>query len=397
MTEVEAVLWLLWIAAIMLLVPLLAWIALLWALAFRSRRPAPPPPAAGVTPTFLVIVPAHDEKGMIAGIVHRILAADYPRDALRLVVVADNCSDGTAEAAEAAGAGVLRRTDPGNPGKGQAIAHALEALKQEPCDAILFLDADSEPDAGYFRVMAPYVARGDRAVQGRYDVADPGRTWFTRLTSVSFVLRNFWQYPAMDALRLGVPLRGSGMCFAASLIRDTGWAARGLTEDTEMTLDLRRNGVRVVYAPQAVSGQFMPATPAGAVTQRLRWSAGERGVRAVLLRREIPVALRAGRWRDALFLCLLAAPPFSLQLFAALAAGFAAWLASPPLLPVAALAVALYAGYFCLGLQRFDRGAVAAVLMLPVFVLWRVGVHVAACLKKPASWIRTPRSDVGDH
>lgn len=374
------------------LVPFAAWIVGLWFLAWRSRRPRALPPPTDRTPFFSIVVPAHDEGEIIAATVGKIVAFDYPRDRFALYVVADNCTDDTAALARAAGATVLERTDAVNRGKGHALSYALERVRDIAGDAVLFLDADSSPEPDYLRVMARYLARGDRMIQGRYDVDLPDRNWFTRLTSTSFVFRNRWQFPAYDALGLTLPLRGSGMCFASPVIYSLGWTAHGLTEDTEMTLRLIRAGVPVVFAPDAVSRQFMPATPAEAATQRLRWSAGERGVRSVLLREEIPWAFKARRWRDMFSLILMAAPPFSVQLCAALALACFAWFAGPVLRWSALGVLAGYGGYFLLGIGRLDRQGLAATAMLPVFIVWRVGIYIIACFRKPMSWIRTPRS-----
>lgn len=367
------------------------WITGLWFLAWRSRRPRPAPPETTTVPFFSIIVPAHNEGETIAATVGKVLAFEYPRDRFALYVVADNCDDDTAGLARTAGATVLERTDAINRGKGHALAYALEQIRADAGDAVLFLDADSSPEPDYLRVMARYVARGDRVIQGCYVVEAPDRNWFTRLTSVSFVFRNRWQFPACDALGLTLPLRGSGMCFSAPVIYGLGWISHGLTEDMEMTLRLIRADIPVSFAPAAVSGQFMPATPGEAVTQRVRWSAGERGVRAILLRQEIPWAVRAGRWRAALSLILMAPPPFSLQMCGALVLALAAWFAGPLLFFLSLVVLLGYCGYFLLGVERFDRRGVEAVAMLPVFVAWRVGVYLLACFRKPIAWVRTPR------
>ncbi len=367
------------------------WIAGLWFLALRSRFPRPGPPDTEKTPFFSIIVPAHDEKDLIAATVGKILAFAYPRDRFALYVVADNCRDNTAALAKAAGAKVLERTDAVHKGKGHALAYALEQIRSRAGDAVLFLDADSSPAPDYLRVMARYIARGDRMIQGRYEVEDPDRNWFTRLTSTSFVFRNSWQFPAMDALGLTLPLRGSGMCFATPVIYELGWTAHGLTEDTEMTIRLIRAGVRVSFAPDAVSRQFMPGTPGEAAAQRIRWSAGERGVRSVLLGEEIPWAFKARRWRDLASLILMAAPPFSLQLCGVLLLATLTGILETNLQWPWVFILLAYGGYFLLGLGRLDRQGLEALAMLPVFVLWRAGIYLIACVRKPLDWIRTPR------
>lgn len=383
----------LFIVTLIILLPFLAWIVGLWALALRSLRPKPPPPATAETPFIAIVVPAHNEAEIIADTVGKILACDYPRDKFSLTVVADNCQDDTAGLAKKAGAIVLERIDSVKRGKGHALAYALEALRGERVDAVLFMDADSSPEGDYLRVMASYLERGDQMIQGRYEVNEPNRNWFTRLTSASFVLRNRWQFPACEVWGLTLPLRGSGMCFARALIYRLGWESHGLNEDLEMSLRLVRDKTPVAFAFRAVSRQFMPATPAMAKTQRQRWSAGEHNVRKILLRREIPDAVRRRDWRGAVSLALMAAPPFSLQLCLAVFlllpgyfAGSLAWVFSLTV-------VALYAVYFFLGIERLDKLGLTAVAMLPVFALWRVGIYLAAAVKKPGEWIRTSRTD----
>src|SRR3954468_13749647 len=75
--------------------------------------------ADGPRPRCAVLVPAHDEEAGIARTLGDLLPQLGPGD--RLVVVADNCADGTAAVARGAGAEVLERTDPDHRGKGYAL------------------------------------------------------------------------------------------------------------------------------------------------------------------------------------------------------------------------------------------------------------------------------------
>lgn len=65
-------------------------------------------------------VPAHDEPS-IASTVENLLAVDHPKDLRRVIVVADNCTDDTAQRARSAGATVLERVDAERRGKGYAL------------------------------------------------------------------------------------------------------------------------------------------------------------------------------------------------------------------------------------------------------------------------------------
>ena len=80
-------------------------------------------PAVTTTKTrrFRFLVPAHNEEAGIAATVNSLFAVDWPRDRFDVVVVADNCNDGTAAAARAAGATVLERQNKELRGKGYAL------------------------------------------------------------------------------------------------------------------------------------------------------------------------------------------------------------------------------------------------------------------------------------
>lgn len=79
----------------------------------------PAPSSSSGRPSLAVLVPAHNESVGILPTLADILAAIGPRD--RLLVVADNCSDDTAEAARSAGADVIERQEDQNRGKGHAL------------------------------------------------------------------------------------------------------------------------------------------------------------------------------------------------------------------------------------------------------------------------------------
>ena len=91
--------------------PLLAACGYLFALALLSARPKAIAVHADASLRFAIVVPAHDEEAGIAATVRSLEGLDYPRDLFRVIVVADNCIDGTAVRARQAGANVLVRRD----------------------------------------------------------------------------------------------------------------------------------------------------------------------------------------------------------------------------------------------------------------------------------------------
>jgi cellulose synthase/poly-beta-1,6-N-acetylglucosamine synthase-like glycosyltransferase len=105
------------LAALYLLVP--AVVAL-----FHRQRPHR---SSGET-RVVVLVPAHDEEDLIAHCVQSFGSQTYPADRFDIVVIADNCTDGTASIAAKAGAEVLVRTEPDARGKGRALRWAIDQL-----------------------------------------------------------------------------------------------------------------------------------------------------------------------------------------------------------------------------------------------------------------------------
>src|SRR5438105_3281597 len=111
----------------------------------------------------VIVIPAHDEEAVIEGTIRAALAeADGE---IGLLVVADNCADGTADLARSAGARVLVRDDPDHRGKGFALAAAREHLRSDPPDVVIVLDADCRIDDQSLRALVGCVVRTGRPCQ----------------------------------------------------------------------------------------------------------------------------------------------------------------------------------------------------------------------------------------
>jgi chlorobactene glucosyltransferase len=122
---------------------------------FRVLRPAPPDPGPKPLPSVTVIVPARNEERIIGRCLAAIAAQDYPREALRAVVVDDNSEDRTgAILQEAAWADARIEVIPGGPlpagwlGKPHACAEAATRAKGE---WLCFIDADTIAEPGAIR------------------------------------------------------------------------------------------------------------------------------------------------------------------------------------------------------------------------------------------------------
>ena len=93
-----------------------------------------------------ILIAARNEEKVLPYLLDSIRAQDYP-GSIRTFVVADNCTDRTAEAAEAHGARVYRRENRKQVGKGFALRYLLEQITEDgsfsDIDIFLIFDADN--------------------------------------------------------------------------------------------------------------------------------------------------------------------------------------------------------------------------------------------------------------
>jgi hypothetical protein len=358
---------------------------------------------AGAAPStrVIVLVPAHDEAALIARCVRSLREQDYPAGLHRVVVIADNCADGTAAIARAAGASVLVRDVPGVRGKGRALRWAIDRVLGEESapDAIAIVDADAVAGPSFLRTLVRPLEAGAGAVQGESLLAEDGSSR-TALRMAAFLLMNRVRPAGRAVLGLPCNLCGNGMLLARDVLVAHPWEAFTSAEDLEYTLQLRRAGVRPVFARGAILLSAAAPNRRAAAQQQLRWEGGKAHLARALVPGLAGQALRERRplLLDAAF--ELALPPLGLLAAGALAgtsAGVA--LALSGVLPAAALAPWLLAlasipVYVLAGLRAADAPASAyrAMAQAPLFVLGKA-LHAHDRLRfRGDTWVRTERA-----
>jgi 1,2-diacylglycerol 3-beta-glucosyltransferase len=358
------------------------------------------PPRVPARLKFDVIVPAHNEEAGIGGTVTNLSALDYPVELRRILVVADNCSDATAERAREAGATVLVRNDTQNRGKGFALAHAFErSLKEGFADAVVVVDADTVVSPHLLHSFGLRLEVGAHAVQAHYGVVNPHASWRTQLMTIALAL--FHKVRSLGRERLGVScgLRGNGMCFSHRVIREVPHDAFSIVEDLEYGIRLGRAGHRVHYAWEAEVLGEMVSSEKAARSQRRRWEGGRW---AMTKQFGLPLLAEALRKRDGVLLDLamdLLVPPLSYvalgTVMVAVAAGaLALWQGWAALaLGVAAFCAASLGLYVLRGWWVSGTGGrgLLALVRAPFYVLWKVWLMVAGPRDKKGEWVRTTR------
>lgn len=362
------------------------------------RRPAPKPPEPARR--FDIVVPAHNEEAGIARTVENLSRVDWPGALRRILVVADNCSDATAERAREAGATVLERHDTERRGKGYALAYAFEKSQADGfAEAVVVIDADTVVSPNLLAAFARRLEDGAQAVQAHYGVMNPTASWRTRLMTVALGMFHKVRSLGREALGVSCGLRGNGMCFSHEVLRQVPHDAFSIVEDLEYGIRLGRAGHRVQYAWEAeVLGEMVSGEKASR-SQRRRWEGGR--VQMMKLH-GVPLLKDAVRQRSGMLMDLamdVLVPPLSWVVLgtglAWMAAAGLSWAVGRPLVSLWAASAGL-AGVGAYVLRGWWVSGVGArglldLMWAPVYVVWKVWLVLRGPEEKKGEWVRTTR------
>lgn len=351
----------------------------------------------GGRPRLAIVVPAHDEAGLIGETVRAILPQLLATD--RLIVVADNCSDDTAAIARTAGARVIVRNDTTRRGKSYALDFAIQHLTTDPPDAVLIVDADCRVEEGCVDRLARTCRATSRPVQALYLMHAPAGAGLTgRIAAFAWILKNRVRPTGLARLGLPCQLMGTGMAFPWQCIERADLASGHIVEDLKLGLELARDGSPALFCPEARVSSDFPASAEGFKSQRTRW---EHGYLGVLLRDAPPLIVQALAKGNLPLLALsldLCVPPIALLVLLTGAVWLAAGLAyvfagsmAPFLLASAALA--LLAGCVLLAWARYARDIIsgATLAFAPFYALAKIPLYARFLVARQIDWVRSKR------
>jgi cellulose synthase/poly-beta-1,6-N-acetylglucosamine synthase-like glycosyltransferase len=241
--------------------------------------PVPPAPGKRGEPTFAVLICAHDEERVIAGVVASLKAQQYPPDRVKIYVVADHCRDRTAELARAGGAIVLERENQIGRTKGFALQWGIEQIRKlDTHDALSVLDADNVVPPDFLGVLSGYLDSGHVAIQAYLDTKNPTQSWVTRCIATAYYVTNRFWFQARMRLGLSATLGGTGFCLAWQLVDRYPWDPGSLADDLELTMRLIADGVPVSYCYHTRTFDEKPPSLRLSLRQRIRWMQGHNDV-----------------------------------------------------------------------------------------------------------------------
>lgn len=267
---------------------------------------------------FAVIVAAHNESAVIEPLIANLKELEYPAQLYDIYVIADNCTDATADIAAKAGAKVCVRVDAAKKSKGFALEWMFEKLfdmerRGVIYDAVAIFDADNLVHPKFLLEMNNRLLKGDKIIQGFLDAKNPYDTWVSGTFAIAFWVIDYVSHLAKTNLGLSAVLGGTGMCITLDVLKKYGWRATCLTEDMEFTMKSLAEGIKTTWAHDAIVYDEKPLTFRQSWVQRKRWAQGQFDV----AHRFIPKMLREGfRRRDIRMLdgCLYLLQPHFLML-----------------------------------------------------------------------------------
>lgn len=253
-----------------ILVPVLVLVAQVL-LSMRPLRAAAPLPAT--RPRVAILIPAHNEEAGLPATLSSLQSQLGIAD--RILVVADNCRDRTADVARRAGVDVVERSHAELRGKGYALDFGVQALAAAPPDVVVIVDADCIVGDGAIVRLAGLAFQHQRPVQALYLMHTPvGSGPLKKIAEFAWIVKN--KVRPLGWFRLGWPcqLMGTGMAFPWQTIRASRLATGHIVEDMKLGMDLALAGSAPMFCPHALVYSYFPTSNEGTQSQRTRWEHG---------------------------------------------------------------------------------------------------------------------------
>ena len=225
---------------------------------------------------FMMILPAHNEASVIGALIESLQALDYPKELYDIYVIADNCTDNTAQIAKDLGAIVYERFDEKRKTKGFAMQWFLNQKIKENADydAFCVFDADNVVDKNFLNAMNKKLCQGEEIVQGYRDIKNPADSWISAGYALFYWMMNRFYHLARYNLGLSPLINGTGFMVDFNLIKPTGWDTITLTEDIEFSLKNIAKGRKLGWATDAIVYDEQPTEFKQSWSQRSRWTVG---------------------------------------------------------------------------------------------------------------------------
>ncbi|MBO6006518.1 MAG: glycosyltransferase family 2 protein [Aeriscardovia sp.] len=236
-------------------------------------------PPAPQDKRYAILISARNESEVIGQLINSIRKNDYPQDLVDIWLVADNCTDDTAQIATSLGAHVIERHNTVQVGKGFALTYLLNRMEDEKVadnyDAFLVFDADNLLDSHYLTEMNKAFHKGFQILTSYRNSKNLSENWVSAGAALWFIRESRFLNNTRMFLGSSCHVGGTGFLFSREVMKKNGgWKFHLLTEDIEFTLNSIIEGYTIGYCGTAVLYDEQPTSFTQSWRQRVRWSKG---------------------------------------------------------------------------------------------------------------------------
>ena len=226
---------------------------------------------------YAFFIAAHNEESVIANLVQSIKDQDYPAELIDTFVVADACTDNTAEEARRAGAIVYERNDLARKGKSWVLDYGFDRIMEEypgKYEAFFVFDADNLLSKSYVTEMNKVFDQGYLVSTSYRNSKNFDSSWVSSAYATWFLREAKFLNNSRMLCGTGCAISGSGWMVSARIIQGMhGWDFHTLTEDIQFSTFCAANGIRIAYSPAEFYDE-QPIDFKSSWTQRMRWTKG---------------------------------------------------------------------------------------------------------------------------
>ena len=227
-----------------------------------------------------ILIASKNEKILLERTLHSIVASNYPKEKIQLIIITSGSTDNTTEFcnnfARDHGTIDIKVLSDNLPKKGKppALNYGLKYVKN---DIVVLYDSGCilEPDA-LTNLIAPFQDNKINAVIGPVLVENWKTNKLTKGIFLDYALVSGGGLMFETKNRLGASAYSYGRNFAVTtkyLIK-YGFNEDSMTEDLYLSVQLNLDGVKIYFSPKAKVYEYVPQNMEILKKQRTRWLAG---------------------------------------------------------------------------------------------------------------------------
>lgn len=221
-------------------------------------------------PGLSVIIPVYNEEEHVQKCLDSIKKTDYPKNKYEIIVVDDGSTDKTTQIIKSYKNVKLLKQDH----LGKVDALNLGA-KKAAHDFIVTVDADTIVDENFLKeIIQPFADDTVGAATGNSQVINK-ETMLGSFQNIEYHFNNLIRHSFSTVFKNGIWFFGALACYRKKALEEVGLFKKDtLSEDIDVSLELKRKGYRIINIASAGGSTIVPKNLKELYSQRARWWTG---------------------------------------------------------------------------------------------------------------------------